>query len=95
MVKNLPDNARGVRDEGSIPGLGRCPGEWNGNSLQYFCLENFTERGAWWAIVHGAAKSRAQLSTRMMHCIPTEDSYLLHHFIWIKPDVVTFKEKIG
>ena len=72
---------------GLIPGLGRCPGEWNGDPLQYSCLENFTDRRAWWAIVHGAAKSQAQLSMRMMHCIPTEDNYLLHHFIWIKPGV--------
>ena len=42
---------------GSIPGLGRSPGEGNGNPLQYFCLENPTDGGAWWATVHGVAKS--------------------------------------
>ena len=46
-------------DLGSIPGLGRSPGEGNGNLLQYSCLENPMDRGAWWATVHGVAKSRA------------------------------------
>ena len=49
-------------DPGSIPGLGRSPGEGNGNPLQYSCLENFMDRGAWWATVHGVAKSQIQLS---------------------------------
>ena len=95
MVKNLPANAGDVTDMGSIPGTGRFLGGGNGNPLQYSCLENSTDRGAWQAIVHGAAKSRTQLITSMMHCIPTGDRYLLHHFIWIKPGVVTYKEKIG
>ena len=43
-------------DQGSIPGSGRSPGEGNGNPLQYSCLENTMERGAWWATVHGVAK---------------------------------------
>ena len=49
-------------DVGLIPGLGRSPGEGNGNPLQYSCLENPMDRGAWWATVHGVAKSRTQLS---------------------------------
>ena len=49
-------------DPGSNPGLGRSPGEGNGNPLQYSCLENPMDRGAWRAIVHGVAKSRTQLS---------------------------------
>ena len=49
-------------DPGSIPGLGRSPGEGNGNPLQYSCLENPMDRGAWWATVHGVAKSRTRLS---------------------------------
>ena len=49
-------------DLGSIPGLGRSPGEENGNPLQYSCLENPMDGGAWWATVHGVAKSRTQLS---------------------------------
>ena len=47
MVKNLPANAGDRRDTGSIPGLGRSPGEGNGHPLQYPCLENPMERGAW------------------------------------------------
>ena len=54
MGKNPPANAG---DLGSIPGLGRSPGEGNGNPLQYSCLENSTDRGACQATVHGAAES--------------------------------------
>ena len=56
MVKNLACSAG---DLGSIPGSGRSPGEGNGNPLQYSCLENPTDRGAWWATAHGVAKSQA------------------------------------
>ena len=45
-------------DPGSIPGLGRSPGEGNGNQLQYSRLENPMDRGAWWAAVHGVAKNQ-------------------------------------
>ena len=62
MVKNLPANAGATGDAGSIPGLGRSPGGGNGNPLQYACLENPMDRGAWQAAVHGVAKSQAQLS---------------------------------
>ena len=48
-------------DLGSIPGSGRSPGEGNGNPLQYSCLENPMDRGAWWATVHGVAKSQTRL----------------------------------
>ena len=51
-----------MRDPSSIPGLGRSPGEGNGNPLQYSCLENPMDGGAWWATVHGVAKSRTRLS---------------------------------
>ena len=49
-------------DPGSIPGLGRSPGEGNGNPLQNSCLENPMDREAWWATVHGVAKSQTRLS---------------------------------
>ena len=49
-------------DLGLIPGSGRSPGKGNGNPLQYSCLENLMDRGAWWAKVHGATKSQTQLS---------------------------------
>ena len=55
-------SACNVGDLDSIPGLGRSPGEGNGNLLQYSCLENPMDRGAWWATVHGVAKSRTRLS---------------------------------
>ena len=55
-------SACGVEDPGSIPASGRSPGEGNGNPLQYSCLENPMDRGAWWATVHGVTKSQTQLS---------------------------------
>ena len=51
-----------VEDLGSIPGSGRCPGEGNGYPLQYSCLENPMNRGAWCATVHGVTKKQTQLS---------------------------------
>ena len=55
-------SACNVGDPGSIPGLGRSPGEGNGNPLQYSCLENPMDRGTWRATVHGVAKSQTRLS---------------------------------
>ena len=57
MVKNPPTNAGGIRDAGSILGSGRSPGGEHGYPFQYSCLENPMDRGAWWATVHGVAKS--------------------------------------
>ena len=59
VVKNPPANAG---DMGLIPGLGRSPRLESGNTLQYSCLENPTDRGALWARVHGVAKSQTRLS---------------------------------
>ena len=58
MVKNPPANAGDARDGNLIPELGISPGIGNGNPIQYSCLENSMDRGAWRAIVHGVAKSR-------------------------------------
>ena len=58
VIQNQPTNAGDLGDTGWIPGLGRPPGERNGNRLQYSCLENPMDRGAWWATVCGVAKSR-------------------------------------
>ena len=55
-VKNLPANAGDARDSDSKPGLGRSLGVGNGNPLQYLCLENSMDRGAWWATVHGSQR---------------------------------------
>ena len=56
VVKNLTANERDARGAGSISGLGRSFGVGNGNPLQYSCLENTMNRGAWWAIVHRVSK---------------------------------------
>ena len=68
LVKGFPGgsevktSACNMGDLGSIPGSGRSPGEGNGNPLQYSCPENPMDRGAWWATVHGVAKSQRRLS---------------------------------
>ena len=67
VVKNLPANAGDVRDAGSIPGPGRCPGGSHGNLLQYVCLANIMDRGAWWAMVHSVAKSQTWLKWLSTH----------------------------
>ena len=77
MVKNLPANAGDSGDVGSIPGSGRSPGGGNDNPLQYSCLGNPMDRGAWWAAFHGATKSWTQLS---MHAMTT-DKTLVHFWI--------------
>ena len=55
-------SAYNAGDQGSVPGSGRSPGEGNSNPLQYSCLENPMDGGAWWAPVHGVAKSQTRLS---------------------------------
>ena len=59
VVKNPPAN---TGDAGLIPGLGRSPGEGNGNLFQYSCLRNPMDKGAWWVTVHGITKSHTRLS---------------------------------
>ena len=63
MAKNPPANAGDIRDSGPIPGLGRSPAEGHGNPLQYSCLENPVDRGAWWAPVHGVTESDTMEAT--------------------------------
>ena len=67
VVKNLPVNARDMRDVGLIPGSGRSPGGAHGNPLQCSCLSNLVDRGAWWATVHGVTDSW----TRLKHLATT------------------------
>ena len=62
VVKNPPANAGNIKDVGLIPGSGRSPGGGHGNPLQYSCLENPMDRGAWRATVYRVAKSQTQLS---------------------------------
>ena len=59
---NSKESACNVGDQGSIPGSEGYPAEGNGNPLQYSCLENSMDRGAWWVTVHEVAKSRTQLN---------------------------------
>ena len=67
VVNVLPANAGDARAMGSIPELGRSPGEGNGNLLQYSCLENSMDRVICWATMHEVAKSRTQLCTHAKH----------------------------
>ena len=66
VVKNLPANAGDASDTGSIPGSGRSPGGGHGNPLEYSCLENSKERGAWWATVRRAAQRWTRLKQLSM-----------------------------
>ena len=67
VAKNLSAKAGDIRDTGSIPGLGRSPGGRHGNPLQYSCLQNPMDRGAWWPIVRGVTKSQTGLKQLSMH----------------------------
>ena len=87
VVKNLPANAGDTKDMGSIPGSGRSPGARNGNVLQYSCLENSMDRGAWWATVHGVAKSWTQM------CIQTLKEFKANHILLIYDNVLSLKKK--
>ena len=82
--KNLPASAGDVRDMGSIPGWGRSPREGNGNPLQYSCLKNPMDRGAWRAIVHRVTKEsdtvQKVLSTgKIKSCIINPALIILDH----------------
>ena len=78
MVKNPPANAGSTRNGGSIPGSGSYPGVGNDNPLQYFCLENFMDTGAWWPTVQMVAKCQTQLSMQRplddisVSCLPKD-----------------------
>ena len=63
VVKNLPASTEDAGDTSLIPGSGQSPGGGNGNPLQYSCLGNPMDRGAWWTTVSGFAKSQKQLSS--------------------------------
>ena len=85
VVKNPPANAGDIRDMGSFPGSGRSPEGGHGSPLQYSCLENPMDRGAWWAIVHRVKKSRTQLKQLSTH--PYIHTYMYVHKI--------FKNRVG
>ena len=75
MVKNLPANARDMRDSGAIPGSGRAPGGGHGNPLQFSCLENPMDRGAWHTTVHRVAKSWVWLKSLSTHAPVHQQSF--------------------
>ena len=90
VVKNLPANSRDIRDVGSIPGSGRSPGGGHGNSLQYSCLQNVMDRGAWRATVHKVAKSWTLMKWLSMHAQRTDstvglvwDQECQHNLAWV------------
>ena len=96
VVKNLPASIGDARGMDSVPGLGRHPGVWNGNLLQYSCLENSMDRGAWRATVHEVSKSQTRLSmlsrTRLSQSI-TECP--LHLKVWVDPsDIALIQSKM-
>ena len=79
------DSACSVRDPGSIPGSGRSSREGNGNPLQYSCLGNLIDRGAWWVTVHGIPKSWTQLSDEHFHFhLPVNMLLMKLETIWTK-----------
>ena len=81
-VKNPPTSAGDARDAGLIPGSGRSPGVGNGAPLQYSCLENPMDRGAWRAIVYGVAKSWPWLSD-WAHCLGNISVGLVLNSVWV------------
>ena len=84
MVKNSPANAGDVRDVGLLPGLGRSPGEGNGNPLQYSCLEGpiWTE-GTWRATVHRVTQSQKQLKRLSTSTLPKWNIQYLSFCVWL------------
>ena len=80
VLKNMPAKAGDIRDASSSPGSGRSPGEGNDNPLQYSGLENFMDRGTWWATVHGQKES----DTIEQACtFLGEDCFPLPHWHWL------------
>ena len=87
-------NARDLRDTGSIPGSGRSSREGDGNPLQYFCLKNPMDRGAWQATVHGIARVGHDLSTKPPPPFFPKDRYSGMYFISDKiQEVILFTKR--
>ena len=87
MVKDLPANAVDLRDAGSTPGSFRSPGEGNGNPRQYSSLENSTERGGWWATVHGVTRVRPNWSVWALHSLLRRTAFLTFSFDFLCPTI--------
>ena len=100
VVKNPPANVGDTRDSVLISGSGQSPGEGNGNPLQYSCLENSMERGAWWATVRGVAKSQTQLSAHIYMyiytCITLRITLLSRmYMLWIEANIRRGRKAVG
>ena len=80
MIKNPPANAG---DAGSMPRSVRFPGVGNGNPLQYSCLENSMDRGAWWATVHGVAKSWTMTEQLSKHEAKGKESEKIYMYVYV------------
>ena len=98
MVKNLSANAGDVQDEGSIPGSRRSAGGGHGNPLQYSCLENPMDRGAWWTAVHRVTKSQTwlkRLSTTQHSTLDAKITELAKIIDMLQPKDVKIRVEIG
>ena len=96
MVKNLPANAGDTRDKDSIPASGRSPEEGHGNPLQYSCLQNPMDKGAWGTTVHGVTKSRTRLKQLSMHTHRSERFEQMMFFkLWILEVTHRVKEELN
>ena len=84
VVKNQPASAGDARDVGSISGLERSPGGGHGNSLQKSCLQNPTDRGAWWATVHRVAQSQKRLKRLTTHTHTHTHTQLYNYTLVLK-----------
>ena len=82
MVQNLPSSAGDTRDGGSTPELGRSPAVGNGNPLQYSCLGNAMDKGAWQATVHGPQRVGQDRATEHTQGMPTSMPMLWYQFLW-------------
>ena len=95
VVKNPLANVGDTRDMGSNPGWGRAPGVGNGNPLQYSCLENSTDRGTWWTIVHGIARNWTLLSmSTNEHERKCVNPNLLIHLTSLSPLCIHTKDRV-
>ena len=82
VVKNMPAKTGDIKDTGSIPGSGRSPRGGNGNPVQYPCLENPKDRGAWQATVCGVSKSQTWLKWFCMHALGWAYEFPISNCLW-------------
>ena len=88
------ESACNMGDLGSIPGLGRSPGEGNGYPRQYFCLENSTDRGAWQATVYRVSESQTRLSNQHLHFFHASGTLLSYMYTSFNSHNNALKQKL-